>query len=86
MEDYQWGISLPSKLFPRNQSQITLFSVGVKPVLGSQNQPILGTAGQSSDHGFSLILRTDNKLEYNVFKGLTNDVGSYISKFYSVNY
>jgi hypothetical protein len=47
----------------------------VKPVLGSQNQPILGTAGQSSDHGFRLILRTDNKLEYNIFKGLVNDSG-----------
>lgn len=45
----------------------------INPIIGSQEQPIMGTAGQSTDHGFRILLRSDNKVQFDIFKGLSTD-------------
>ena len=45
----------------------------INPIIGSQEQPIMGTAGQSTDHGFRILLRSDNKIQFDIFKGLSTD-------------
>jgi len=43
----------------------------IKPlILPGSSMPILGTAGQITDHGFRFYINSNNKLVFDVCKGL----------------